>query len=68
MYSFYILWSNIYLFYGEEKYDFKCLDYLVMPFVLRAINGEEVKPEDSVFIYEGRKCQLLDLPEIKINL
>lgn len=54
--------------YGEEKYDFKCLDYLVMPFVLRAINGEEVKPEDSVFIYEGRKCQLLDLPEIKINL
>ena len=53
------------LLYNDKKYDFKCLDFLIMPFVLRAFFDEEVKEEDCVFMYEGVKCKLLDVPEIK---
>lgn len=52
--------------FGDKKYDLKCVDYLTMPFVLRFLNNEEPKEEDSVFVYEGRKAKLLDIPKIDI--
>lgn len=52
--------------YNKDGYDFKCLDFLTYPFVLRAYKGEAVKEIDKVFLYEGKKAQLLE--DIKIEI
>lgn len=52
--------------YNKKGVDFKCLDFLTMPFVLRAYNGEEPNDLDRVFIYEGRKVKLLEDFEIEV--
>jgi hypothetical protein len=38
----------------------------MMPFVLRAYNGEDVTEEDLVFEYEGRLAKLLSAPKIEV--
>lgn len=53
-------------FLDKEGYEFKCLDALLMPFVLRAYAGEEVKEEDLVFRYENRLAKLLDVPTVEV--
>lgn len=51
---------------GDKPYEFKCMDFLTLPFVLRAYNNEEPQEEDYVFLYEGRKVKLLE--EIKVEV
>lgn len=51
----------------KEKIEFKCLDSLMFPFVLRKFQGEEVTENDRVFIHEGMLAKLIEIPEIKIE-
>ena len=44
---------------GKDGVDFKCLDFLTMPFVLRAYQKEEPNDMDRVFLYEGKKVMLM---------
>jgi hypothetical protein len=53
-------------FVNKEGYDFKCIDIILMPFILRAYAGEEVQEEDMVFRYEGRLAKLLEVPKIEV--
>lgn len=51
---------------GSTKLEFKAIDALTLPFVLRAYNGECVQVEDMVFRHEGKLAQLLEVPEIEV--
>lgn len=52
---------------GNDKRDeFKCLDALTMPFVLRAYLNEEIQEEDKVFFHEGKLAKLIEVPEIEV--
>lgn len=51
---------------GDKPYEFKCMDFLTLPFVLRAYNYEEPQEEDFVFLYEGRKVKLLEKIEVEV--
>lgn len=51
---------------GKDGVDFKCLDFLTMPFVLRAYQKEEPNDMDRVFLYEGKKVMLLE--DIKVEV
>ena len=53
-------------FLNKEGYEFKCMDALLMPFVLRAYASEEVQEEDLVFRYENRLAKLLDVPTVEV--
>lgn len=53
-------------FVNKEGYDFKCIDIILLPFILRAYAGEEVQEEDLVFRYEGRLAKLLEAPKIEV--
>ncbi len=53
-------------FVNKVGYDFKCIDALLMPFVLRAFAGEDVQEEDMVFRYEGRLAKLLEVPAVEV--
>ena len=52
--------------YNKEGHVFKKVNYLEYPFVLRAYNNEDYKDIDRVFMYEGKKAMLLDVPEITV--
>lgn len=52
--------------YNKDGYEFKCLDFLTYPFVLRAYKGETPKDIDKVFLYEGKKVQLIE--DIKVEV
>ena len=45
---------------GKDGVDFKCLDFLTLPFVLRAYQKEEPNDMDRVFLYEGKKVMLME--------
>ena len=51
---------------GKDGVDFKCLDFLTMPFVLRAYQGEQPNDMDKIFLYEGKKVLLIE--DIKIEV
>ena len=53
-------------FINKKGYDFKCIDAIIMPFVLRAYAGEQVMEEDMVFRYEGRLAKLIEVPVIEV--
>ena len=55
-----------YLMGKEGQVDFKCLDFLTLPFVLRAYQGEEPNEMDKVFLYEGRKVKLLENIKVEV--
>lgn len=44
--------------------DIKCANPVTIPFVARYLRGESVKESDCIFMYEGRKAKLLDIPVI----
>lgn len=46
--------------------DFKCLDFLTMPFVLRAYQKEEPIEMDRVFLYEGKKVMLMENIQVEV--
>lgn len=51
----------------ERKYEFKCLNNYVFPFVLRKFNGEEITENDRVFYHEGLLSKFIEIPEIEIQ-
>ena len=50
----------------KGEVDFKCLDFLTMPFVLRAYQGEQPNDMDKIFLYEGKKVMLME--DIKVEV
>jgi hypothetical protein len=52
-------------FENKKGYEVKKINHLIIPFVLRALNNEYVKPFDQIFIFEDKKAQLLEYPEIE---
>lgn len=52
--------------YNKEGHVFKKVNYLEYPFVLRAYQNENYKDIDRVFMYEGKRAMLLDVPEITV--
>ena len=51
---------------GKYGVDFKCLDALTLPFVLRAYQKEEPNDMDRVFLYEGKKVMLLEDMNVEV--
>lgn len=51
---------------GEKVFDFKCVDAIDMPFVCRYFLGECWAEMDKVFMFEGRLCNLIDIPNISV--
>lgn len=51
-------------FESTGEVDIKCVGNLYIPFVIRAINKEEIKDEDRYFVYEGKLAKLVDVPNI----
>lgn len=47
--------------------DFKCLDPIEYPFVVRNYLSEEPQPCDFIFMHESRKAQLLEPIEVKFT-
>lgn len=59
--------SDIYVKHlNNGSIDFKCVDNLLYPFVIRAYNNEEVKETDKVFFYEGYLSKLVEIPTIEV--
>jgi hypothetical protein len=50
-----------------KKDDFKCLNSIELPFVLRHLSKQEIQKEDKVFLYEGKLAKLLEVPNIRIG-
>lgn len=50
------------------KLEFKCLDNLYLPFVLRYCRNEEVTENDKVFYHEGLLAQFIEIPKIEVKL
>lgn len=50
---------------GSET-EFKCLDSTMYPIVLRKFFNERIQENDKVFIFNGMKARLIDLPEIEL--
>jgi hypothetical protein len=51
----------------EGKIEFKCVDGIMLPFILRALADEEIQLEDRFFMFDGRKrAMFLDNPTIII--
>lgn len=50
----------------EKGIDIKGVNSINMPFVLRALNGEEITENDTVFLYEGQLAKLLKPTKITI--
>ena len=50
----------------KDGVDFKCLDFLTMPFVLRAYQGEKLNDMDKIFLYEGKKVMLMEDINVKV--
>lgn len=55
-------------FAKEKKYEFKCLDNYMLPFVLRKFQCEEITENDKVFYHEGLLSKFIEVPEIEVNL
>lgn len=52
-------------FIDKPGVEFKCIDSVIMPFVLRKYQGEVIQETDKVFYAnDSRKAMLLDIPEI----
>lgn len=51
----------------ERKYEFKCLNNYVFPFVLRKFNGEEITENDKAFYHEGLLSKFIEIPEISFE-
>lgn len=55
-------------FAKEKKYEFKCLDNYILPFVLRKFQCEEITENDKIFYHEGLLSKFIEVPEIEVNL
>lgn len=48
-------------------FDLKCLDALMLPYVMRKLNGEPVNDYDNYFMHEGRLAKFVDEPSIVLQ-
>lgn len=48
----------------DGTYGFKCFNYRTLPFVLRALQGEEITEHDTYFKYEDDIVKFTDIPQI----
>lgn len=53
-------------FINKPGYDLKCIDSIMMPFVLRAYAGEQVMEEDMIFKHDGKLAKLIEVPAIEV--
>ena len=59
--------TNGYLKTNDNNvHEFKCLDGLYLPFVIRYLNEEEATENDKVFYHEGLLAKFIEIPEISI--
>lgn len=49
---------------NNGEVDFKCINNLIMPFVLRELNGEDPQLSDLVFEHEGMLAQFMTTPRV----
>lgn len=54
-----------YLKDGTETQEIKCLDSVMYPIVLRKIIAVNVQEYDKVFIFNGMRAKLIDIPKIE---
>lgn len=52
----------------REEIEFKCLDSLNLPFVIRCLLGEEITENDKVFCYEGRLAKFIEAPKLSVRV
>jgi len=48
------------------KIEFKCVNNLFYPFIIRAYNNELIQENDLVFYHEGYLSKFIEIPKIKI--
>lgn len=51
----------------DGSYDFKCVNHINLPWVLRKIKGEPITDYDLVFNYEGKLAKFMSIPIIEIK-
>jgi len=55
-------------YYEYYEYELKCLGPIESVFAYRVFNGEEIKDDDLVFLYnQKQKAKLLEKPDVKIR-
>lgn len=53
---------------GPDKHiDLKCVNPIEAPFIYRTLKGEPVSLNDRMFLHEGKKAILVDIPEVEIS-
>lgn len=52
-------------FAKEKKYEFKCLDNYILPFVLRKFQCEEITENDKVFYHEGLLSKFIECQKLR---
>lgn len=50
---------------GENFIEPKCIDAIMYPMIIRKIFKETIKENDKVFLYNGFKAKLIDIPDIQ---
>ena len=53
---------------GDTEIEFKCLNNIALPFVLRKFLGEEVTESDKVFYHEGLLAKFIEIPQIEVDI
>lgn len=56
----------IYSNFALTGVEFKCVDSLHLPFIVRSINNEEVTELDKVFYHKGSLAKFIGIPTVKI--
>ena len=54
--------------HNKSGVDFKCLNFLNFPFVLRKFYNEDVQDNDRVFVYEGRLAKLVEDVDVSVEI
>lgn len=52
--------------HNKISHTFKCVDSLLYPFLVRAINKETPKENDYIFYHNGYLAKILDTPQITL--
>jgi len=59
--------SDIYVKYlSNGKIDFKCVNVLFYPILLRRYSKQEIKDSDLVFFHEGYVSKFIEIPKIEV--
>lgn len=52
----------------DGGFDFKCLNHINTPWVIRKLNNEDIQENDLVFEHEGKLAKYIDKPNISLVL